>query len=74
MGSKEIWNLKYRQGFAFIGTTGKSGCIEKRSDEKEKAVVTQIFQAGANDSDQQPDSDGSVSPYAVPEDQFDIEN
>ena len=23
MGSHEIWNLEYRQGFAFIGTYGK---------------------------------------------------
>ena len=31
MGSKEIWKLKYRRGFVFIGTSGKpSSALEKR--------------------------------------------
>ena len=29
-GSKEIWNLKYREGWAFIGTMGKSNAIDKK--------------------------------------------
>ena len=31
MGSEEIWNLDYRQGFAFIGKIGKGKVIEKRA-------------------------------------------
>lgn len=32
MGSQEIWNLGYRQGFAFIGVFGsEGGCLEKRA-------------------------------------------
>ena len=37
MGSKEIWNLGYRQGFAFIGILG-------RSDPQEKIGINQQAQ------------------------------
>lgn len=30
MGSKEIWNLEYRCGFAFIGITGKNASANER--------------------------------------------
>ena len=42
MGSKEIWNLKYRDNFAFIGVKGnKSQCSERRmaAGEKEASIV-----------------------------------
>lgn len=38
MGSKEIWKLRYRQGFAFIGTTGKSKPNEERAVREEDQV------------------------------------
>ena len=45
LGSIEIWNLKYRQPFVFIGKTGKFGALEKSSpDLEERVVVTQIFE------------------------------
>lgn len=31
MGSKEIYNLKYREAFAFIGIMGSKAAVEKRS-------------------------------------------
>ena len=31
MGSKQIYNLKYRMGFAFIGVIGKKTCVERIS-------------------------------------------
>ena len=44
MGSKHIWNLQYREPFAFIGITGKISANEKRSTDLTKSVsVTQIF-------------------------------
>ena len=48
MGSEEIWNLEYRQGFAFIGVKGEIlGCHEKRAvKETEQVLVTQIFVKG----------------------------
>ena len=37
MGSKEIWNLGYRQGFSFIGINGQNttgfGVFEKRASD-----------------------------------------
>ena len=47
MGSREIWKLGYRQGFAFIGQIGRKSedPIEKRALSKtEEVSVTQIFQ------------------------------
>ena len=38
MGSKEIVNLEYRQGFAFIGTMGRHEAYEKRALEKRDQV------------------------------------
>ena len=45
MGSKEIWNLEYRQGFAFIGTTDQeTACSEQRGNfQKDTVQVTQCF-------------------------------
>lgn len=44
MGSKEIWNLDYRQGFAFIGITGRKEFKEVRAFERKEAVtVTQVY-------------------------------
>ena len=31
MGSYEIFRMRYRQGFAFIGVSGEKSCIEGRS-------------------------------------------
>lgn len=44
MGSTEIWNLKYREGFAFIGIKGRKECQEQRTVKVEDCVsATQIF-------------------------------
>lgn len=44
LGSTEIRNLEYRQGFAFIGISGKTTCHEKRAQNPEDEVnITQIF-------------------------------
>lgn len=50
MGSEEIMNLKYRQGFAFIGTVGnKEKSIEKRSlRQSDSASVTSLFLLAAH--------------------------
>ena len=39
MGSKEIWKLEYRQGFVFIGITGKYTALEKRAQKKQDSVT-----------------------------------
>ena len=45
LGSKEIWDLQYRHGFAFIGISGRKEAHDKRSMREEEPVsVTQIFQ------------------------------
>ena len=45
MGSKEIWKVQYRYGWAFIGINGKKEPMEKRSIfGSEQAYATQIFQ------------------------------
>lgn len=44
MGSKEIRNLEYRQGFSFIGVAGRTTPEEKRSTNLEESVsVTKMF-------------------------------
>ena len=45
MGSTEIWNVKYRQSYVFIGIYGRMGeCIERRSKSKtEKVHTTKVF-------------------------------
>ena len=44
MGSREIWNLKYRQGFAFVGMKGKQKANEnRRKDRADEVFVTQVF-------------------------------
>lgn len=54
LGSKEIWNLEYRQGFAFVGLSGKVEANEKRAlDIKDRVRVTQVFQINARTMDQE---------------------
>ena len=44
LGSKEISQLEYRQGFAFIGVAGRTEANEQRAvDRKDRASVTQVF-------------------------------
>ena len=44
MGSKQIWGLGYRQGFAFIGRTGCNESTEKKAIiPDQEVVVQQIF-------------------------------
>ena len=43
MGSKEIWNLQFRQGFAFIGITGRTDSVEKRAAQTGQATATAVF-------------------------------
>ena len=44
MGSEEIWQLAFGQGFAFIGIHGETEANEKRATLKEpKVSVTQVF-------------------------------
>lgn len=33
MGSSEIWDLKYRHGFSFIGISGAEQVVESASDD-----------------------------------------
>ena len=45
MGSKEVWNLEYRQGFSFIGVNGEWDAIEKRANKvTDQVSVTQVFE------------------------------
>ena len=45
MGSKEIWKLTYRNGFAFIGVSGRNECNEKVAGKiTDEVQLTQIFQ------------------------------
>jgi len=39
MGSSEIWKLKYREGFSFIGILGKRKANEKRANDKRDQVT-----------------------------------
>ena len=44
LGSQEIYKLKYREGYAFIGVSGKLQAKEKRSKSKFDSVsVQQMF-------------------------------
>ena len=44
MGSTEIMDLRYREGFAFIGVLGAKQALERRATEITPiAAVTQIF-------------------------------
>lgn len=50
MGSVEIWNLEYRQGFAFVGISGRKEFYEKRAtDLKDRVVITKLFNKRAVD-------------------------
>ena len=41
MGSQQIDNVDYREGFAFIGVLGRKQALEKRAkDEKDTVSVT----------------------------------
>ena len=45
MGSKSIWELGYKCGWAFIGISGGKDANENRAQKgNEKVYVTQIFQ------------------------------
>lgn len=45
MGSKEIRAIGYRQGFAFIGVSGRRGANERRATSKKDQVsVAQVFE------------------------------
>ena len=45
MGSKEIHQLKYREGFSFIGILGKRKANEKRAnDKRDQVTAAQIFE------------------------------
>ena len=51
MGSKEIMNLGYRCGFAFIGLSGEKSVNESRAkNQKEEVGVTQVFQISCPDT------------------------
>lgn len=44
MGSKEIYRLYYRDGFAFIGVNGKEEAIERKAMQtKHKVSVSRMF-------------------------------
>ena len=44
LGSKEINKLKYRQGFSFIGVSGKEELIERRAIKlKETVSITRVY-------------------------------
>ena len=44
MGSKEIWNLGYRQGFSFIGVIGRRDAVERRARaKKDRVSIAQLF-------------------------------
>ena len=45
MGSKEIFNLKYRESFVFIGQYGRTQAYEKRGSTKVPVQITQAFVA-----------------------------
>lgn len=55
MGSAEIGNVTFRQGFVFIGTNGQSGGVEKRSSDKEEATVKQVMVLGEEKPYDNPD-------------------
>ena len=40
MGSKQIMNLKYRQGFSFIGIIGKKDSVLEKRAESTKEMVS----------------------------------
>ena len=49
MGAVGIRDLRYRQGFAFIGVSGQHQATDRRSLQAEPASVTQIFQVTSTD-------------------------
>ena len=55
LGSKEIWKVGYREGFAFIGIQGKKTEVyEKRAMQKrDKVSVTQVFEQLSDGENQQ---------------------
>ena len=51
MGSMEIYNVGYREGFVFIGTNGRRTAMEKRAfDPTDTVMITKAFQK-TNDFD-----------------------
>ena len=44
MGSKEIWKLEYRCGFAFVGVIGRKEASESRAEDPKREVsVSRVF-------------------------------
>lgn len=64
MGSTEIWDIGYREGFAFIGISGVREAHERKAIEgKETVSVTQIFQLDINfDGRPAPENCGPYDP------------
>lgn len=52
-GATKIWEVQYRQGYAFIGVSGKSNSAnEKKSKKrKERVAVTQVFYVNSDPKD-----------------------
>lgn len=72
MGSTEIWNLKYRHGFAFIGKLGFKNCQEKVAiNIADSVTITQIFSINPDLASYE-NITTFESPYAASD--FDAEN
>ena len=53
MGSREIWDLQYRQAFAFIGIFGEDKVTEKRGCQVEEQVsINQLFETSVKPVEQ----------------------
>ena len=49
MGSTEIWHVGYREGFAFIGVSGRQDAVEKRARVRQYEVSVQfVFKLGVD--------------------------
>ena len=73
MGSKNIWKLGYRCGFAFIGVIGQKSAIEQVGSNKNMPVsVTQIFQLNINIQNAQDNFLMEDDPLAMTEDDDDF--
>ena len=42
MGAHRIWDLKYRQGYTFIGMTGENVGREELADDIRKSVTNRV--------------------------------
>ena len=52
MGSEEIEDLEYRQGFCFIGVLGRKEFTEKRADANTKGEVSVTWISKTHDPEQ----------------------